>query len=55
MTKTDTGFVATDVWESQEAFGKFAEERVGPLTQKAGFPNPPSVKFFEVHNYLTGW
>lgn len=53
VTKTESGFQVTDVWESRDAFEKFSEERVGPYAQKIGFPNPPKVTFHEVHNYLT--
>jgi hypothetical protein len=50
--KTDSGFRVVDVWESQEAFDKFAQERLGPLAQEFGLA-PPSVSIAEVHNYLT--
>lgn len=53
VTKTDSGFRVTDVWESRAAFEKFAQERVGPYAEKLGFPNPPVVTVHEVHNYLT--
>lgn len=52
MMKTDDGIRATDVWESQEAFDRFAQERMGPITRELGFP-PPQIQIFEVHNYLT--
>jgi hypothetical protein len=52
VTETKSGIQVTDVWESREAFGRFAEE-LGPITQKVGFPNPPVPVFHEVHNYLT--
>jgi hypothetical protein len=54
VTGTESGIKVTDVWESQEAFEKFGAERVGPYAQQLGFPNPPVVTYFEVHNYLTG-
>jgi hypothetical protein len=53
VTKTDKGLRVTDVWESREAFEKFAQEKIGPITQEVGVPGPPETKFFEVHNYLT--
>jgi hypothetical protein len=42
-----------DVWESDEAFDRFAEERIGPLTAEVGIPNPPKVTRYPVHNTLT--
>jgi hypothetical protein len=53
-TKTDNGIRVIDVWESQEAFEKFAQEKIGPLSADVGMPGPPKVKFFDVHNYLVG-
>ena len=53
VTETDTGIRVTDVWETQEQFGKFSEERIGPISAEVGIPNPPNVTFYEVHNYLT--
>jgi hypothetical protein len=53
VTKAADGIRVTDVWESQEQFAKFAEEKIGPVTQEVGVPGPPDVQFFEVHNYMT--
>ena len=53
VTKTDDGVRVTDVWENQEDFDKFAEEKIGPITQAVGIPNQPEVQSFDVHNYLT--
>lgn len=49
--KTDDGIRVVDVWTSQEAFDRFAAEKIGPLTQKAGLAQP-RVEVFQVHNYL---
>ena len=40
-TKTDNGFRVIDVWESQEAFERFAQETIGPLTADVGSPAHP--------------
>ena len=53
VTKTDSGIRVTDVWESQEIFERFAQEKIGPLTAAVGLTSPPRVTFHEVHNYLT--
>jgi len=41
-----------DVWESPEAFGAFAESRLGPtIAQTLGDDGPsPEPKFTELHN-----
>ena len=53
VTKTDDGIRITDVWDSREIFDKFAQEKIGPMSQEVGVPGPPEIKYFEVHNYLT--
>ena len=53
VTATDDGLRVTDVWESKETFEKFAQEKIGPITQEVGIPGPPETHMFEVHNFLT--
>ncbi|MGH2922594.1 MAG: hypothetical protein ACRDKH_00990 [Solirubrobacterales bacterium] len=46
-----------DVWESQEAFGAFAESRLGPALAEAlgdDAPEPPQPEFTELHNAYKG-
>jgi hypothetical protein len=38
-----------DAWESEEAFGKFGEDRLGPAMAKAGVNVEPAVTFFPAH------
>ena len=54
VTKTEDGIRVTDVWESRDIFDKFAQEKIGPISQEVGVTAPPEIQFFEVHNYLTG-
>src|SRR5438309_1987714 len=53
VAKTDDGIRVTDVWESREQYDQFAQEQIGPYAQQAGFPGPPEVTYYDVHNYLT--
>jgi hypothetical protein len=53
VTKSDDGIRVVDVWEDRETFERFSEEKIAPLSQEAGLPGPPRVRFCEVHNYLT--
>jgi len=53
VTKTADGVRVTDVWESKEAFEKFAQDKIGPTTQALGLQAPPDTQYFEVHNYFT--
>ncbi len=52
VTQTGDGIRVIDVWKSKEAFEKFSQEKIGPITQEFGI-SPPDIQFFEVHNYLT--
>jgi hypothetical protein len=52
VAATDDGIRVTDVWEERAQFDRFAEEQIGPFTQEAGIPGPPTSEFFEVHNTL---
>ena len=54
VTKTDDGIRCIDVWESREAYEKFAEARMVPVAPEVGVSDRPEVQFFEVHNYLAG-
>ena len=40
VTKTDDGIRVVDVWESREIFERFAQEKIGPLTQQVGVTDP---------------
>jgi hypothetical protein len=52
VTQTDDGIRVTDVWGDRATFDKFAEEQIGPITQEVGFPAPPEITEYQVHNYL---
>ena len=52
VTETGNGIRVTDVWESREQFQRFAEEKIGPLTQEMGLAEP-QMTFHDVHNTLT--
>jgi hypothetical protein len=54
VAATDNGVRVVDVWESREAFDAFAREKLAPILQEVGVPQPPEMQFFEVHNYLVG-
>jgi hypothetical protein len=52
----DGGWGVLDFWESRDAFDRFVGERLMPRLQELGargFPNPPDVKEFPVHNLET--
>jgi hypothetical protein len=53
VAKTDDGFRVVDVWESKEAFERFAQEQIRPHTREAGIDQEPEISFYDVHNYLT--
>jgi hypothetical protein len=54
VTKTASGIRIVDVWDSREAYGELATERIRPVASEVGVSEPPEVQFFDVHNYLAG-
>jgi hypothetical protein len=46
------GLHVTDVWDTREHFDRFAAEKIGPISEQVGLPQP-QTKFFDVHNFLT--
>jgi hypothetical protein len=51
VAKTDDGIRVVDVWDSDEAFEKFSQEQIGPITQEVGIAEP-TVTRYEVHNTI---
>jgi len=52
VAATPEGIRIVDVWETKEAFEKFAEEQIGPHTQAVGITEPPQTRFHDVHNHM---
>jgi hypothetical protein len=50
---SDGGWRMVDVWESQEAFERFANELLIPRAQAHGFPQPSKREFFEPFHVMT--
>ncbi len=50
---SDGGWRTVDVWESQEAFERFANELLIPRARALGFPQPLKREFFEPYHALT--
>jgi hypothetical protein len=50
---SDGGWRMVDVWESQEAFERFANELLIPQARALGFPQPSKREFFEPFHVLT--
>ncbi len=48
---TSDGVRVVDVWETQEQFEQFSQERIVPAVQQAGMP-APEIQILEIHNYL---
>jgi hypothetical protein len=46
---TDDGMHILDVWDSEQAFNAFFEERVAPAVQAVGIAGQPDVEFFPMH------
>jgi len=48
---TEGGMLIVDVWESQEAFERFSNERAGPVFEQLGIP-PVEPRVLPVHNLI---
>ena len=48
------GLVVADVWESEEALGRFVEQRLRPAREKARVQGRPEPRVHPVHNRLEG-
>ena len=48
------GFVILEVWESTEAFERFANERLGPAVEEVtqGQGGPPDREVYQLHNLI---
>jgi quinol monooxygenase YgiN len=46
----ETGFYVVEVWESQEAAGKFFQDKLGQALQRANINLQP--QFLQVHNVM---
>ncbi len=52
--KSPNGWCVVDIWESEAAFGKYRETRLGPAFAKVGGIPEPKVTTFQVHNRFPG-
>jgi hypothetical protein len=50
----DDGLTIVDVWESDEALGRFVEGRLRPALEGAGIQPGPDPRVLPVHNKLDG-
>ncbi len=51
-TETDDGIRVVDLWEDRATFDRFAAEKIVPITQQVGLPNPPEITEYQVHNHM---
>ena len=54
VTSTEEGFRVVDVWETRDAFEQFLQQKLDPIFDEVGVPEPPHIVFYDVHNYLAG-
>jgi hypothetical protein len=45
----DDGLHVTDVWDSEQSFNTFMQQRLAPAIQEIGIQGQPDVKFFPMH------
>lgn len=50
------GWRVLDIWESEEAFERFANERLRSAVDQVGIPNMPEPEFFPIRGvWVTEW
>ena len=50
------GWRVLDIWESEQAFERFANERLKPAIQQVGIPNMPDPHFYPIRGvWLAEW
>ena len=52
VAETDDGWHVVDVWESRDAFDRFAQEKIGPYSAEVGIESEPEMRFYDIHNHL---
>ena len=52
VAETPDGLHIVDVWESREAFDRFAREQIGPHSAAVGYTDGPEMTFYDVHSHL---
>jgi hypothetical protein len=52
VTEDPNGYTVTDVWTDKAAFDKFVEEKVMPVSDELGMPQP-QITYIDVANYNT--
>ena len=48
---TDDGLQIVDVWESEEAFQDFLQNRLGPALGQVGMPQTGQPRILPIHNH----
>ena len=48
----DGGWRVVELWDSEEAQGKFLQAKLGPAFQKAGLTKQPKVTMFPLYNKM---
>jgi len=49
---TEAGLTVGDLWEREEDFQRFVEERLMPAVRQIGIEGEPAVRFSEVHDWF---
>lgn len=50
---TDTGIRIITVWESEQAFQRFTQEKILPAAQQVGLGGQPKISMWNVHRLMT--
>jgi hypothetical protein len=53
-TMTDEGLEVCDVWQTEQAFHSFLEQRMLPIVSELGISGEPEIKLSPLHNLYAG-
>ncbi|MDH4103057.1 MAG: hypothetical protein OEW52_03020 [Thermoleophilia bacterium] len=53
-TLTDEGLEVCDVWQTEQAFHSFLEQRMLPVVSELGISGEPEIRLVPLHNLYAG-
>ena len=53
-TQTDEGLDVCDVWQTEQAFHGFLEQRMLPVVSELGIEGEPEIRLVPLHNLYVG-
>ena len=52
-TPTDFGFRIVEIWDREDGFNRFLEDRLGPASEAVGMNRPTKISVTPLHNFFS--